>query len=526
LIIASVTHLWNPLGFPGIHYDEGIYMRRSMHVLEGHGTLDPLSQFDHSQESTSTYDHPFFGQLFMASVLATLNYPHAFVSDSAFDSIQNLYLGPRLIMGVLAIFDTFLVYKIVDLRYNRHMAFISSTLFASMPLTWLLNRIVLDSIQLPFLLLSVLFAIYCSKLPCGGHGDAAKLTLLALVSGIFLGIGIFTKLSGVVMVPLVLFLILNEFHYNRVEKLRLLGIWFIPVLLIPMIWPAYSLTTGQFDEWLSGLSWQGTERENRGLIFAFNVLWNIDPLLFTLGTAGIIFACVKRDFFTVLWFIPFLALVYSVGWVTHFHWVLSFPAFCIAAGFLILNLPNAINIRAKYTKMTNPAFRQTLIFSSFFVIVVFGLTSTFTMKNADVSSHQFKAAAFILDKVKTVPAKDSNESCKADKCNVTIISSPMYSWLFMYPLNQMYVLSWFRDSSQPIQAHVLLAVDQFYKGWIKRESGEDQRQIQLINSIYNQTSVTKQFEGPKITYDRHAYPFTGLGEGRIGAGDVEVRTNY
>ena len=34
-------------------------MRRSMNVLEGFGTLDPLSQFDHS---------PFFGQLFVASV--------------------------------------------------------------------------------------------------------------------------------------------------------------------------------------------------------------------------------------------------------------------------------------------------------------------------------------------------------------------------------------------------------------------------------------------------------------------------
>jgi hypothetical protein len=526
LIIASVTHLWNPLGFPGIHYDEGIYMRRSMHVLEGLGTLDPLNQFDHSQESTSAYDHPFFGQLFIASVLATLNYPHAFVSDSTLESIQNLYLAPRLVMGVLAIFDTYLVYKIVELHYNRKMAFISSALFASMPLTWLLNRVVLDSIQLPFLLLSVLFAVYCSKLQFKNSGDGAKMKILVLVSGIFLGIGIFTKLSGLVMIPLIVFLILNYLRYSRVEKLRLLGIWFIPVLFIPMIWPAYSLATGQFDEWLKGVSWQVTERENRGLVFAFNVLWNIDPLLLILGTAGIIFASVKRDFIPVLWFIPFLVLIYSVGWVTHFHWILAFPAFCIASGFLILNFPGTLATSAKYSKMNIPAFRQVVIFSSFFVIVVFGLTSTFMMKNADVSAHQFKAAAFILEKVRMVPNNDSDKCCNADKGNVTIISSPMYSWLFIYPLNQIHVLSWFRDSSQPIQPNVLLAVDQFYKGWIKRESGEDQRQMDLIKSIYNQTSITKQFKGPKITYDRDAFPFTGIGEGRIGAGDVEVRTNY
>ena len=97
----------------------------------------------------------------------------------------------------------------------------------------------------------------------------------------------------------------------------------------------------------------------------------------------------------------------------------------------------------------------------------------------------------------------------------------------MYPFSQKYVLSWFRDSSQSIHTqNVLLAVDQFYKGWIKRESGEDRKQIQLINSIYNRTNITGQFKAPIITYDREAYPFTGLGQGRIGASDVEIRTNY
>ena len=150
------------------------------------------------------------------------------------------------------------------------------------------------------------------------------------------------------------------------------------------------------------------------------------------------------------------------------------------------------------------------------------------MISAEVSAHQFKTAEFILEKVKTVAQKSSNSYLSiADKNNVTIISSPMYSWLFMYPFNQTHVLSWFRDSSQPIHTqNVLLAVDQFYKGWIKEESGEDQRQIKLMNSIYNRTNLTMQFRAPTITYDRDAYPFTGLGQGRIGASDVEIRTNY
>ena len=66
-------------------------------------------------------------------------------------------------MGILAVVDTFLVYKIADARYNRKVAFISATLFAVLPSTWFLGRIIIDSIALPFLLLSILFAIYYAK---------------------------------------------------------------------------------------------------------------------------------------------------------------------------------------------------------------------------------------------------------------------------------------------------------------------------------------------------------------------------
>jgi hypothetical protein len=56
------------------------------------------------------------------------------------DSIKMLYLVPRVLIGVLAVFDTFLVYKIAGRRYNnRTIALIASILFAVMPITWLLR---------------------------------------------------------------------------------------------------------------------------------------------------------------------------------------------------------------------------------------------------------------------------------------------------------------------------------------------------------------------------------------------------
>lgn len=75
-------------------------------------------------------------------------------------SIETLYLVPRLFMGLLAVIDTFLVYRIAEYRYNKTVVFIAAVLFAVMPITWILRKILLEPILLPFLLLSILFALY------------------------------------------------------------------------------------------------------------------------------------------------------------------------------------------------------------------------------------------------------------------------------------------------------------------------------------------------------------------------------
>ncbi|HEX2614825.1 MAG TPA: hypothetical protein VHL10_04980, partial [Nitrososphaera sp.] len=55
LVLSAFTHLWNATGFPDLFYDEGIYMRRAMTVLE----------HQNPQENPYYYDHPLFGQIFL-----------------------------------------------------------------------------------------------------------------------------------------------------------------------------------------------------------------------------------------------------------------------------------------------------------------------------------------------------------------------------------------------------------------------------------------------------------------------------
>jgi hypothetical protein len=92
-----------------------------MHILEGLG---------HHHEQSSIYphpyDHPYFGQYFLAGMLAIVAYPGSlhlssstFTNGEIMNSIEMLHLVPRVLMGVLAVFDTFLLYKIAERRYNK-----------------------------------------------------------------------------------------------------------------------------------------------------------------------------------------------------------------------------------------------------------------------------------------------------------------------------------------------------------------------------------------------------------------------
>ena len=151
LVLASFTHFINPVGFPDVFFDEGIYMRRAMNMID---TGNPQESY--------LYDHPYFGQIILAGVLQITNYPHNGSSTDP-ESLQNLYLIPRLFMGMVAVLSTFLVYQIAKEKFSSNVALLSSTLFAVMPFTWIFNRILLDSILLPFLLTSILLAIHFAK---------------------------------------------------------------------------------------------------------------------------------------------------------------------------------------------------------------------------------------------------------------------------------------------------------------------------------------------------------------------------
>jgi hypothetical protein len=444
-ILAAFTHLWNPIGFPnGPSNDEGIYIRRAMHVLSGQGPQESL-----------LYDHPYFSQLFLAGVLSLIGYPnslHPSVGDV--HSIQALYLVPRILMGILAVADTFLIYKISEVRYNnRKVAFIASILFAVMPLTtWMLRRVWLEPIQLPFILSSILFAIYTRNpitKKSNTENNNNKKIPLALLSGIFLGLAIFTKIPALTMIPLVGFLIYQNNNNNN-RKLTL-GLWFIPVILIPLIWPTYATYRGEFDLWLDGVLWQ-THRGVQTLLSSLKYNFQIDPVLLSLGIAGLVFIAIKRDLFLLLWTIPFLMFLYLIGFVSQWHFLPIIPAACIAAARLIIYLSNRI-----INKMVQKVLLSFIIISG---IAIFGLASTTMIIATNDNSSYFEATAFVVRYLHN----DNNGNADDNYYNntrITVISNPFYSWipLDVFHLNHNYYVDYYNDIIPVKTKKVLLTVD-------------------------------------------------------------------
>ena len=276
-------------------------------------------------------------------------------------STEMLYLVPKIIMGCLAILDTLLVYLIAHRHYdnNRTVALIAATLFAVMPVTWILRKILLESILLPFLLLSILFAVSYAKNKKDngndivGNGDhfintgksilmrickskekynSDKIYLLLLFSGIFLGLSIFTKIPAFTMIPLIGYII----FIGGNKKWKSLGVWFIPVIIIPSIWPVSAILSGDFDLFLQDLTWNAQRPDvdvntvSEGVpINSLKYIFQIDPVLIALGMAGVIYSQIKKDYFILLWTIPFLVFLITINFASFFHLVLIFPAFCI-----------------------------------------------------------------------------------------------------------------------------------------------------------------------------------------------------
>ena len=500
-----------------------------MHVLEG---LGPQEQRNTTWSFEHPYDHPYFGQLFLGGALGTISYPDSINPEIGdVKSIEVLHLVPRILMAIIAVTDTFLIYKIAERRYNnRNVAFIAAILFAVMPMSWLVRRVLLDSLFMPFLLLSILFAIDIKKRNAKNSVNSnfrlgSKInpdnrgSLLIILSGIFLGLAVFTKITAFTFIPVVGLLVFTNIDRDWTR----LGVWLVPVVLIPMIWPLYAIAAGEWENWLSGLFWQTTEARgpNRPIWNSIFDILKIDPVLFTIGMLGVLYAMIKKDCLIILWVVPFIVFYYFVGHLRDIHWIPIIPAFCIGVALLVVGMSNRIS-----SKMV----REVALITIFSTIAIFGLGITAILVSLDLNSTFFEIYAFISV---YLPSQDRSDTSE-DK---TIIMGnnwmQIFSWIPKYVFDKDHDFKTFKrfvgsvkEPNLPVREgeKVLLLVDGGdHKRFILSETTKKNIQQKLF---YNETKLIKEFKGGNNERDWKEYPYVTVGENPGIARGVEVRSNY
>jgi hypothetical protein len=515
LVLSAYTHLWNPTGFPSIHTDEGHYLRKAISTEIGQG-LQPQDR----------YRAPYFGQIFLAGIFNIIGFPSVETLGEK-NPVEQLYLVPRVIMGILAVFDTFLLYRITEYRYGRNVAIIASILFAVMPFTWMIRRIFLETIQLPFMLTSILLILnlgknsqiqsqsvqqkdagqQSSQLQQQQHlqqkqsyqSEYTKLTLI--ISGIFLGLAIFTKIPAFTIIPLGVIMV-----YMVTRKKRNVIVWLIPVFLVPMLWPIHATLSGDMNDWIDGVRYQISR--DRPLINTINTFFQIDPVLFILGIGGLVYSAVKKDYFLLLWTIPIFVFLQAIGYVSSFHLILLLPPFCIAGATMIEKIGNNI---------ANVRLRNMLPYIRIAVIGIFGICSITMLITLNMNSTYYQALAFVLS---NLPDSNSNATSVNPADKVTLIGNPQYFWIPEFVFNKTFDAKNFYSKTPFKTDKYMMIID---SGFVRILNGDNSSRLNLA---YNATHNLARFE-QNITggTDVNKYPFTNLRlspETRF----IELRSNY
>jgi 4-amino-4-deoxy-L-arabinose transferase-like glycosyltransferase len=533
LTLSAFTHLWNPIGFPYIHGDEAHYLRRAMHVLQGLGPQEAKTEFEHH------FDHPYFGQLFLGGVFGAIGYPHFInISSSSFEglkwSVEQLYLYPRILMGILAVVDTFLIYKITERRYSRNAAFIAAVLFAVTPLTWLTRRVVLESIYLPLILSSILCVLYLSYTRFKSVDnsknkifDSARSIIkylpssriLTITSGVLLGLAIFTKITAIMIIPLLLYLLFMKSRGNSLKALRL---WILPVIIIPMIWPIYALISGQLQDWVDGVTWQG-DRDGRGLYRSYLSIFRMDPLLCVIGISSVILiTAIKRDVFFLLWLVPFLLFYSLLPFIQHFHWIFVLPLLCIASGVCISDLLDILSKR-------KASLVRVGLYGTVSALFIFGFVSTVLLININLNGSLFTAQALIIKSLPYTIQKDHSTTE-----NVILVGSnwmQSLSWIPEYIFSKGHSFKEYIEKNLPIENEdskkILLLVDRMdQEGFsLTNQVGSSLEKERLYNNTHAIAEISEKSDYYKKYRDQ--YPYTSVHENRgIEKGKITIMANY
>jgi hypothetical protein len=164
-------------------------------------------------------------------------------------------------------------------------------------------------------------------------------------------------------------------------------------------------------------------------------------------------------------------------------------------------------------------------------IVIFGIISTSILISINLSYIQLKTASYIGNTIYTNSSNFYSNNAGSTlnnntKDKVTIISGPIYSWIYKYALGDQYAFSHIRDTQPITSEKTILVVDPVFKRITAKNDNENQTQAKRLITLLNNSEVTAVFSKLPANYSKKTYPFTGINSADSGLTKTEIWKNY
>jgi asparagine N-glycosylation enzyme membrane subunit Stt3 len=284
-------------------------------------------------------------------------------------------------------------------------------------------------------------------------------------------------------------------------------LWFIPVILIPLIWPAYAISIGQYENWMEGINFQ-IARDSKPLLDVIMQFYSTDPVLLILGIMGAGYCAVlKRELLFLIWIVPFLIFLYTIDYVSSFFLIPLIPPLCTASAVMITDLSDRIVKKRK-------SLKQLLPLGIISAIAIYGLINTTASILKSENSNYLEVAAAVTKQLPTGIGTQNGSTASLDD-KMTVIGNPRFNWILQYVFDKpnysyktqynlinKHTLERILDGSE----RVIMIADQGITEIVKNEKQPDNAKAQLraerLSEIYFNTKL----------------------EDKVGR--VEIRTNY
>jgi hypothetical protein len=322
------------------------------------------------------------------------------------------------------------------------------------------------------------------------------------------------------MVPLVVYIIATRYRGDKTKgskkTLKHLVLWFMPVALIPLLWPFHAISLGQFNEWHNGIFWQATGRIDKPLWEGLSVFFIIDPIVIILGIAGLIFATIRRDYLLLLWVIPFLILLQIIGYVSYWFFIPILPALCVGAARLIMVTVTTIANRKKNQKI--------LLYSVTSAIIIFGVANSSILMSMNLNSYHL-GVAVIVSKLVEQSIHGNNVANSIDSGNtLTVIGYNFWLWIPKYIIdknNQNEYMNFYEKDKTKTERVLLIAGEGFDRTMTRPNRTE--ANILELRDIFNSTHILATME-ERIKRSPEAHRIIDLDPSVVKR--VDIRVNY